>query len=133
MHTIYQENGEAIRTCCFSQSGEFIATADDSGTVCIWSQNKSLIRWVFYTETIYESPFVNFRILRYHEETVYTVAFSPDSRILLSACNEGCIRFTIVDNETASESKFHRNKHLGSLFGVFIANFLFPWFYIPQG
>ncbi|KAL5286262.1 WDSUB1 family protein [Megaselia abdita] len=87
MHTIYQENGEAIRTCCFSPNGDFIATADDSGTVCIWSQNKSLIK-----------------ILRYHEETVYTVSFSPDSRILLSACNAGTIRFTIVDNETASES-----------------------------
>uniref|UniRef100_T1GHS5 Anaphase-promoting complex subunit 4 WD40 domain-containing protein n=1 Tax=Megaselia scalaris TaxID=36166 RepID=T1GHS5_MEGSC len=47
---------------------------------------------------------MNLRILRYHEETVYTVAFSPDSRVLLSACNMGSLRFMIVDNENASES-----------------------------
>lgn len=130
MHTIYQENGEAIRSCCFSPNGEFIASADDSGTACIWSQNKSLIKYNIFTNFININQ-MNLRILRYHEETVYTVAFSPDSRVLLSACNMGSLRFMIVDNENASESKFHRNKHLGSLLAwELIALFPFPPFFL---
>lgn len=40
-----QENGESIRACFFSPDGQNIATSDDSGTVCIWGQSKSIIKY----------------------------------------------------------------------------------------
>ncbi|XP_055918996.1 uncharacterized WD repeat-containing protein alr3466-like [Eupeodes corollae] len=78
-NTLYQLNGEAVRSCCFSPNGSYIASADDSGAVCIWGQEKNLIR-----------------TLHYHEETVYALAFSADSSILLTACNTGMMRLTFI-------------------------------------
>lgn len=41
---LYQENGEAVRACAFSPDGRFIVSSDDSGTVCVWGQNKTIVR-----------------------------------------------------------------------------------------
>lgn len=44
------------------------------------------------------------RLIRCHEEAVYTVAFTPDSRILLTACSLGNIRlhYLNIDNDNLS-------------------------------
>lgn len=44
------------------------------------------------------------RIIRCHEEAVHTVAFSPDSSVLLTACTLGNIRihYNDIDNENFS-------------------------------
>ncbi|XP_055313045.1 WD repeat, SAM and U-box domain-containing protein 1-like isoform X2 [Sitodiplosis mosellana] len=78
-----QENGEAIRCCVFSPDGANIVSSDDSGTVCVWGQSKSITR-----------------IIKRHEESVHCLSFSSDSTILLTGCMIGNIRISYMDNDT---------------------------------
>lgn len=41
-----------------------------------------------------------FRIIKRHEESVYCMAFAPDSSILLTACSIGNIRISYMENDT---------------------------------
>ncbi|KAJ6625922.1 WD repeat, SAM and U-box domain-containing protein 1 [Pseudolycoriella hygida] len=87
MNVLSQENGEAVRQCAFSPDGSTIISSDDTGTVCVWGQNKNIIR-----------------LIRCHEESVHALSFSPDSNILLTGCTLGNLRLHYADvaNETLS-------------------------------
>lgn len=80
---LYQPNGEAIRNGMFSPDGSVIATTDDTGTICVFGQNKSL----------------KLTIKGVHEESIPTLTFSKDSRIMLTACSMGNVRMFFNDFE----------------------------------
>lgn len=93
----------------YSPDGMNIVGSDDSGAVCIWGQNKNVIRLyiiIFMNETIliYLIIFIYSRHIRCHEEAVHTVAYSPDSSILLTACTLGNIRLHCIDMENQNFS-----------------------------
>lgn len=67
----------------FSPDGSVIATTDDTGTICIFGQNKVL----------------KLTIKGVHEESIPTLAFSKDSRIMLTACTMGNVRMFFNDFE----------------------------------
>uniref|UniRef100_A0A182VET5 U-box domain-containing protein n=1 Tax=Anopheles merus TaxID=30066 RepID=A0A182VET5_ANOME len=85
-NVINQEGGEAIRACIFSPNGSTIVSSDDSGSICIWGQDKSLKGHV-----------------KVHDEAVHTMAFSSDSDILLTACTLGNVRLYAVENDFAGD------------------------------
>lgn len=87
MSILSQDNGESVRACAFSPNGLFIASSDDSGSVNIWGQNKNLIK-----------------IIRQHEEAVHAIAFSSDSKLLLTGCTLGNIRLFLTNE--INESKY---------------------------
>lgn len=80
---LYQPNDESIRNGMFSPDGSIIATTDDTGLICIFGQDKVLKKM----------------IKGVHEETVPTLAFSKDSKIMLTACNMGNVRLFFNDFE----------------------------------
>jgi len=80
---LYQPNGDSIRCCIFAPDGNSIITSDDYGWLCVFGQNKQLKK-----------------VLKgIHEESVPTLAFTKDSRVLLSACTMGNMRFLANDFE----------------------------------
>lgn len=82
MNVLSQEGGEAVRSCAFSPNGSYIISSDDSGTICVWGQNRNLLK-----------------VIRCHEEAVHTIAFSPDSSVLLTGCSLGNVRlFSFNEN-----------------------------------
>lgn len=90
-----------------SPDGSTIVSSDDSGTVCIWGQNKNIIRFDEMIEKKMEFNSKNstiFRLIRCHEEAVHALCFSPDSNILLTGCTLGNIRvhYADVGNENMS-------------------------------
>lgn len=79
---LFQPGGEAIRNCQFSPNSEFIVSTDDSGVICVFGQDKILKK----------------SIKGAHEESTLTLAFSKDSKILLTACTLGNIRMFDMRN-----------------------------------
>ncbi|XP_063698469.1 WD repeat, SAM and U-box domain-containing protein 1-like isoform X2 [Culicoides brevitarsis] len=77
---LFQNNNESIRTCAFSPNGDVIVTGDDAGHICIWGQSRTIVEDI-----------------KFHEESITTLAFSQDSAIMLSACSQGNIRMYDVD------------------------------------
>jgi WD repeat, SAM and U-box domain-containing protein 1 len=73
---LYQPNGESIRNCKFAPDNSIIATTDDTGLISIFGQDKALKK----------------TIKGVHEETIPTLAFSKDSKLMLSACTMGNVR-----------------------------------------
>lgn len=65
----------------FSPDGSIIITTDDTGLICIFGHDKSLKKM----------------IKGVHEEAVNTLAFSKDSKIVMTACNMGNVRFFFND------------------------------------
>ena len=61
--------------------GSLIATTDDTGMICIFNQEKTLIK----------------SIKGIHEESVPTLTFSKDSKIMLTGCTLGNIRLFFTD------------------------------------
>lgn len=61
----------------------FSATTDDTGTICIFGQDKILKK----------------TIKGVHEESVSTLAFSKDSKMMLTACSMGNVRVFFNDFE----------------------------------
>lgn len=55
---LFQENAESIRNSLFSPNGNSIVSSDDSGSICIWGQNKTLKK-----------------TLKFHEEAVHSKIF----------------------------------------------------------
>lgn len=76
-------NSEAIRNCCFAPDSSIIATTDDTGTICIFGQDKELKKV----------------IKGVHEESIPTLAFSKDSKIMLTGCTLGNVRLFFNDFE----------------------------------
>lgn len=68
--------GEAVRNCAFSPNSEYIVATDDSGVISVFGQDK----------------LVKMAIKTVHEESTLTLAFSKDSKIMLTACTLGNIR-----------------------------------------
>lgn len=67
----------------FAPDGSCIASSDDTGTICIFGQDKNLKK----------------TIKGVHEETIPTLAFSKDSKIMLTACTMGNVRMFFNDFE----------------------------------
>lgn len=67
---LYQPNDESVKNCFFAPNGSVIVTTDDTGTTCIFGQNKILKK----------------TIKGVHEESVPTLAFSKDSKVGKSFC-----------------------------------------------
>lgn len=65
----------------FAPDGSVIATTDDTGIICIFGQDKVLKKI----------------IKGIHEETVPVLTFSKDSKLMLTACTAGNIRFFFND------------------------------------
>lgn len=80
---LFQPNGESIRNGMFSPDSNGFATTDDTGTICIFNQDKAL----------------KLTIKGVHEESIPTLAFSKDSRIMLTACTMGNVRMFFNDFE----------------------------------
>lgn len=78
---IHQPNGEAIRNMQFCPDGALIATTDDTGLICVFGQDKTLKK----------------SIKGIHEESVPTLTFSKDSKIMLTGCTLGNIRLFFTD------------------------------------
>ncbi|XP_058827920.1 uncharacterized protein LOC131687848 isoform X2 [Topomyia yanbarensis] len=85
-NVLTQEGGEAIRACIFSPNGALIVSSDDSGSICVWGQDKNLKRY-----------------MKIHDEAIHTIAFSSDSTVLLTACTLGNIRFYAVEDDFEAE------------------------------
>lgn len=77
---LFQESVEAIRKCAFSPNGSIIAAGDDSGHVCLWNQEKTLLA-----------------SLQHHEEAIQALAFSHDSAIMMTGCSLGNVRLFSVE------------------------------------
>lgn len=60
-----------------------IATTDDTGVICIFGQDKAIKK----------------TIKGVHEESTPTLAFSRDSKIMLTACTMGNVRMFFNDFE----------------------------------
>lgn len=83
---LYQPSGESIRNCMFAPDGSVIATTDDTGIIAIFGQDK-----------------IEKKIIKgAHEETIPTLTFSKDSRIMLTACTMGNVRMFFNDFEGKS-------------------------------
>jgi hypothetical protein len=67
----------------FAPDGSVIATTDDTGMICVFGQDKVLKK----------------TIKGVHEESTPTLAFSRDSKIMLTACTMGNVRFFFNDFE----------------------------------
>lgn len=65
----------------FPLDGSLIATTDDTGMICIFGQEKNLMK----------------SIKGVHEESVPTLTFSKDSKIMLTGCTLGNIRLFFTD------------------------------------
>jgi WD40 repeat protein len=90
LYTMVQVNGDAIRVCRFAPDSSILVTAGDNGAVCIWDLvHRSLIR------TIFE-----------HEGTTQSLAFTPDSQYLISACSLEVLRVWYVQDlvDTTSDT-----------------------------
>ncbi|KAJ8924304.1 hypothetical protein NQ315_007097 [Exocentrus adspersus] len=82
LYTMTQVNGDAIRVCRFSPDSAILVTAGDNGAVCVWDLvHKSLIK------TLFE-----------HEGTTQSLAFTPDSQYLVTACSLEFIRVWYVQD-----------------------------------
>ncbi|XP_070502999.1 WD repeat, SAM and U-box domain-containing protein 1-like [Chironomus tepperi] len=94
---IHQPNGEAIRNMQFCPDGSLIATTDDTGVICIFGQEKKLMK----------------SIKGIHEESVPTLTFSKDSKIMLTGCTLGNVRlfFTDFDAEQIEPDLLIDNGH----------------------
>ncbi|XP_019872433.2 WD repeat, SAM and U-box domain-containing protein 1 isoform X2 [Aethina tumida] len=90
LFTITQVNGDAIRVCSFAPDSSILVTAGDNGAVCVWDLvHKSLIR-----------------TLLQHEGTTQSLAFTPDSQYLVSACSLEVVRVWYVQDlvDTTNDS-----------------------------
>ncbi|XP_015111511.1 WD repeat, SAM and U-box domain-containing protein 1 [Diachasma alloeum] len=80
IHTMVQPSGECVRVCRFSPDSTFLVTAGDNGQVCLWDLvRRSLIK-----------------CFQQHEGAVQGVAFTPDSKWLLSSCTFGVLNLFSV-------------------------------------
>lgn len=86
---LYQPNGESVRNCKFAPDNSIIATTDDTGLISIFGQDKALKK----------------TIKGVHDETIPTLTFSRDSKLMLSACTMGNIRIFFTNG--FAEGKFH--------------------------
>ncbi|XP_045483233.1 WD repeat, SAM and U-box domain-containing protein 1-like isoform X2 [Harmonia axyridis] len=71
IYTMAQVNGDPIRVCRFSPDSAIFVTAGDNGAVCIWDlARRNLIR------TVWD-----------HKGATQSLAFTPDSMYLVTACS----------------------------------------------
>ncbi|KAJ8966312.1 hypothetical protein NQ314_003577 [Rhamnusium bicolor] len=90
LYTMTQVNGDPIRVCRFSPDSSILVTAGDNGAVCVWDMvHRSLIK------TLFE-----------HEGTTQSLAFTPDSQYLVTACSLEVIRVWYVQDliDTTSDT-----------------------------
>ncbi|KAG5863145.1 WD repeat, partial [Gonioctena quinquepunctata] len=82
LYTMTQVNGDAIRVCRFSPDSALLVTAGDNGAICVWDLvHRSLIKTLFD-----------------HEGTTQTLAFTPDSQYMVTACSLEVIRIWYVQD-----------------------------------
>ncbi|CAH0551749.1 unnamed protein product [Brassicogethes aeneus] len=82
LFTMTQVNGDSIRVCSFAPDSSILVTAGDNGAICVWDLvHKSLIRTLIQ-----------------HEGTTQSLAFTPDSQYLVSACTLQVVRVWYVQD-----------------------------------
>ncbi|XP_076285183.1 WD repeat, SAM and U-box domain-containing protein 1 isoform X2 [Lasioglossum baleicum] len=80
----FVNSGYGIRVCRWSPDGSKLATAGDDERATLWDVNEM----------------VELRIFRGHSDAVNAIAFTHDSRYLVTACNEGTWRlFDTMDDK----------------------------------
>lgn len=97
---LYHPNGESLRNGMFSPDGSIIATTDDTGLICVYGQDKILKKI----------------IKGVHEEAVPTLAFSKDSKIMLTGCLMGNVRMFFNDFEGKLKCDKSRRTPKGNYF-----------------
>ncbi|EMR11801.1 hypothetical protein PNEG_00227 [Pneumocystis murina B123] len=73
--TILQAHDHAIRSCEWSNSGDFFLSSDQSGIVKYWQPNMN-----------------NVKVLNAHSEAVRDISFSPTDNKFATASDDGCIK-----------------------------------------
>ncbi|XP_066544279.1 WD repeat, SAM and U-box domain-containing protein 1 isoform X2 [Amia ocellicauda] len=69
-------HGYAVHCCCFSSSGQLLASCSTDGTAVLWSMDTGAV------VSVLEQP---------GRSPVRTCAFSPDSRLLLCGASDGSV------------------------------------------
>nr|CAI5824458.1 unnamed protein product [Callosobruchus analis] len=112
LFTMSQINGNPVRVCRFSPDSAILVTAGDNGAVCVWDLvHRSLIK------TLFE-----------HEGTTQSLAFTPDSQYLVTACSLEVIKIwyvqDLIDTTTDTCTAIGRvdNAHDMGVFCVDISN-----------
>ncbi|KAL7306022.1 hypothetical protein TKK_0001488 [Trichogramma kaykai] len=80
VRTSFVNSGTAVRVCRWSPDGSKIATAGDDEKTIVWD-----------LETMDETS-EPFSVMEGHAEAITAIAFTPDSRYIATACNEGTWR-----------------------------------------
>ncbi|XP_018329595.1 WD repeat, SAM and U-box domain-containing protein 1 [Agrilus planipennis] len=90
IHVFVQINGDAVRVCRFSGDSTILVTASDNGALCVWDViHKSLVR------TVTDS-----------EGTIQSLAFTPDSKYLVSGCSVEKIKIWLVSSLADTTNDF---------------------------
>ncbi|XP_044744374.1 WD repeat, SAM and U-box domain-containing protein 1-like isoform X2 [Coccinella septempunctata] len=90
IYTMAQVNGDPIRVCRFSPDSALFVTGGDNGAVCIWDlARRNMIR------TVWD-----------HKGATQSLAFTPDSLYLVTACSMEVINVWYVQDlvDTVNES-----------------------------
>ncbi|XP_031788789.1 WD repeat, SAM and U-box domain-containing protein 1 isoform X1 [Nasonia vitripennis] len=90
--TSFVNSGTAVRVCRWSPDGTKIATAGDDEKTILWD-----------LETMAELS-DSYSVYEGHADAITAIAFSPDSRYLVTACSEGAWRLFDTRNTESSEA-----------------------------
>ncbi|CAH1966828.1 unnamed protein product [Acanthoscelides obtectus] len=112
LFTMSQIEGNPVRVCRFSPDSAILVTGGDNGAVCVWDLvHRSLIK------TLFE-----------HEGTTQSLAFTPDSQYLVTACSLEVMKIwyvqDLIDTTTDTCTAIGRvdNAHDMGVFCVDISN-----------
>ncbi len=92
-----------VHDLSFSPDGKLLASASEDSSVIVWNlQNQAKINeFNPHLDEVYNKFIVN--IFNDHIGAVYTVAFSPDGKWLVSGGQDGTVRrWQVIDNSTKS-------------------------------
>ncbi|OXU21700.1 hypothetical protein TSAR_012428 [Trichomalopsis sarcophagae] len=99
--TSFVNSGTAVRVCRWSPDGIKIATAGDDEKTILWDlETMAELR----TELLPRNLSDSCSVYEGHADAITAIAFSPDSRYLVTACSEGAWRLFDTRNTESSEA-----------------------------